>query len=472
MLLYTFNFFIFFAFVFILFWKIPKRFQWFLLLLSGYYFYASWKPAYLGIIILTTLINFYCAIAIEKQRNHKYLYLLTALILNLGALFIFKYFNFFSLTINQISGIVIPQFKILLPIGISFYTLQIIGYLIDVFRGKIKAERNLRYFALFTCFFPQLFAGPIERGYTLLPQLKKEKKFDYAQIADGAKLFAFGLFKKMVIADNLGIVVDRVFNALPEYKGLSLILVILFYSWQIYMDFSGYTDMARGVAKMVGINLIENFNLPYLSSSIRDFWRRWHISFSSWLKDYVYIPLGGSKKGLFRTITNTIIVFTVSGLWHGAAWNFIFWGFLHGISISLERLLKTVVGNFSIPKPLKIIYAYCLISIFWVFFRAQSIQDAFYILRNSLVGIRNIFSFDYLSASIFHLFAFNYIEIVIVFGLLLTAIFLEFLQSRITFFKLLDRQPTLIRYAIYALIVFIIIQLRNAQIKEFIYAQF
>ncbi|HUQ85784.1 MAG TPA: MBOAT family O-acyltransferase [Candidatus Limnocylindrales bacterium] len=470
MLLYSFSFFVFFAVIFILFWKIPKKFQWVLLLFASYYFYGSWKPAYLGIIIVTTLVSYYCAIAIAKQKRYKGRYLFLALFVNLGFLFIFKYFNFFSITLNQLGNFSLPQFKILLPIGISFYTLQIIGYLVDVYKGKAQAETHIGHFALFAAFFPQLSAGPIERSTSLLPQLKKQHTFNYEQVASGARLFTLGLFKKMVIADNLSLVVDRVFSSLPDYKGVSLIIVIIFYTWQIYMDFSGYTDMARGVAKMIGINLTENFNLPYLATSIQDFWRRWHISFSSWLRDYVYFPLGGSRKGLLRTTINTLIVFILSGLWHGAAWTFVVWGILHGLGVSLERIMKKLFGTrVNIPNFLKVFYTYCTISIFWVFFRAPTISDALYILRNSFVGLKNFISVNYLWASIEHLFAFNTVEIVIVFGLLIIAIFLELLQSKISIIQLINRQPAFVRIATYAILIFLIIQLRNSQIKEFIY---
>lgn len=473
MLLYSFSFLIFFTLVFVLFWKIPKRFQWIFLLASGYYFYGSWKPAYLGLILLTTIISYYAAIAMRRYANYKARLLLLALLFNLGALFIFKYFNFFSLSINQFFDLTLPQFKILLPIGISFYTLQITGYLLDVYKGKIQPEKHLGFFALFACFFPQLSAGPIERANSLLPQLKKERVFEYGQVAEGAKLFAFGLFKKMVIADNLGIIVDRGFSTLPDYKGISLIFIMFFYTWQIYMDFSGYTDMARGVAKMVGINLMENFNLPYLASSVQDFWRRWHISFSSWLRDYIYFPLGGSREGLMRTIINTLIVFTLSGLWHGASWNFILWGLLHGIAISTERILKKIAGSrIAIPHIVKILYAYTLITIFWIFFRSPTTQDALYILQNSLVGLKNFISIDYIWASLNHLFGFNPAEIIITVGLVLIAISLELIQRKASLFQTLSRQPALIRFTIYVLIVFMIIQLRNSQIKEFIYIQF
>lgn len=473
MLLYSFSFFVFFAIVFILFYKIPQKLKWTLLLLSSYYFYASWKPAYLGIILLTTIVSYLAALQMQKRKDHRTFFLFSALIINLGLLFLFKYFNFFSLTLDQIGIFHLPQFKILLPIGISFYTLQVIGYLLDVYRGKVKPEKHLGYFALFTCFFPQLLAGPIERSTTLLPQLKKLQKFNYGNVADGVKLFGIGLFKKLVIADNLGVIVDRGFESLPEYKGISLILLIFFYTWQIYMDFSGYTDMARGVAKMIGINLLDNFNLPYLASSIQDFWRRWHISFSSWLRDYIYFPLGGNRKGLIRTIINTLIVFVISGLWHGAAWNFVVWGILHGMAISVERVLKQFVGEkIVLPKLIRIFYAYILISVFWVFFRSLSLNDALYILRNSIVGIKNFTSVDYIWSSTSQLFLFNTIEIIITFGVILIAISLELLQRKSTIVQIINRQPALIRYLIYALIICAILQLRNAQIQEFIYTQF
>ena len=475
MLLYSFSFFVFFFLVFVLFWKLRKQFQWIILLLASYYFYVSWKPAYLGIIILTTLICYFCAKAIESTKNNKKFYLFLALIFSLGSLFIFQYLDFFSITVNQVFGFSLPQFKILLPLGISFYTLTVIGYMIDVYKGKIKPEKHLGHFALFVSFFPKITAGPIERGANLLPQLKKKFVFDYALVSEGARLFMLGLFKKMVIADNLGIIVDRGFGSLSDYKGLSLILIIFFYSWQIYMDFSGYTDMARGIGKMLGINLMENFNLPYLSSSIQDFWRRWHISFSSWLRDYIYFPLGGNRKGLIRTVINTLIVFTISGLWHGAGWTFIIWGVLHGLGLSFERVLKALYANrltIKIPNILKIAYAYCLISIFWVFFRSPTINDAIYILRNAPVGLKHFLSPNYLWASLMQLFVFDRIEMIITFGVVLIAILLEIMQRKTSILKIVSKQPMIVRFTIYILVIFMIIQLRNANIPAFIYTQF
>jgi alginate O-acetyltransferase complex protein AlgI len=473
MLLYSFSFFTFFIIVFILFWKAKQNLKLFLLLLASFYFYFSWIPAYLGILIISTLVCYFSALKIQKTTKHKIYYLYFALFVNLGFLFIFQYLNFFTYNLNNFINIPLPQFKLLLPIGISFFTLTLISYMLDVYKGKIKAENNLLHFSLFVSFFPKIIAGPIERADNFLPQLKQEFEFRYTDISDGAKLFLLGLFKKMVIADNLAIVVDRVFNSLPEYKGLSLIIVIILFSWQIYMDFSGYTDMARGVAKMLGINLLENFNLPYLSTSIQNFWKKWHISFSSWLKDYLYIPLGGSRKGLIRTIINTLIVFLISGLWHGASWTFIVWGLLHGIAISCERIFKlTPLYKFTFPNTIKILYAYTLVSIFWIFFRSPNLFDAIYILENSLKGIRFITSPAYIYASLMQLFNYNRPEMIITFSILFIAIFFEIIQSRYNLITLISKQNIFIRYSIYILAVFLILQLRSAEIPEFIYQRF
>ena len=473
MVLYSFSFFVFFFLVFVLYWKNRKDFQWIILLLASYYFYASWQPAYLGMIIITTLICYFCALAIRKKPDYKKLYIFLAIIFSLGALFIFKYFDFFSITVNQVFGLSLPQFKNLVPLGISFYTLQLIGYMIDVYKGRIKPERHLGRFALFVSFFPKITAGPIERGANLLPQLSKKHVFDYEQVSEGVKLFTLGMFKKMVIADNLGLIVDRGFSFLPLYKGVSLVLIVFFYSWQIYMDFAGYTDMARGIGKMVGINLMENFNLPYLSNSIQDFWRRWHISFSSWLRDYLYFPLGGNRKGISRTVINTLIVFAISGLWHGASWTFIIWGFLHGTGISIERVLKSLIKKpIFIPNILKILYAYFMITLFWIFFRSPTVSDAIYILRNSLVGLKHFYSINYLYASLMQLFVYDRTEMIITFGAVFIAIFLEILQRKTHILQIIGRQRVFIRYAIYILIIFMIIELRNADISVFIYQQF
>lgn len=345
--------------------------------------------------------------------------------------------------------------------------------MLDVYKGKIKPEKHLGYFALFLCFFPQLSAGPIERAQELLPQLKKTHDYNYLQVVSGLKLFTFGLFKKLVIADNLAIIVDRVFNSLPNYQGFSLVVVVILFSWQIYADFSGYTDMSRGIARMLGINLVENFNTPYLATSVRDFWRRWHMSLSRWFMDYVYIPLGGSRKGLARTCFNVLIVFTVVGIWHGAAWNFVVWGSFMGTVMAGERLAEKLVGvRIRLPILLKIAYTYTMVSISWIFFRANNLSDAVYVIKHTLVGLKNFISLNYLWATLSQLFITNKIEMLITFGLLLIAICIEVISNKTTFGQIVRKQPAVIRFAIYVLLILAIVQLRNADIKEFIYVRF
>lgn len=475
MLFNTFPFLLFFIFVFVLYWKIPKKFQWIVLLLASYYFYGSWKPAYLGLILATTIINYVSAIAIHDSQQHKKRYLLLALICNLGILFLFKYFNFFAFSLDQLFHslhwqFTLPQFKLLLPLGISFYTFQVIGYVIDVYRGVLQPEKHFGRFALFVCFFPQVASGPIERGGELLPQIKKTHIFAYPQIVSGLKLFTLGLFKKMVIADNIAVVVDHAFGSLPDYKGLSLIITMFLFTWQIYTDFSGYTDMARGIARMLGFDLVENFNTPYLATSVRNFWQRWHMSLSRWLKDYLYIPLGGSRGGLGKTCLNILIVFTLCGLWHGASWNFVIWGMFHGVVMAAERLIGKKT-DFHIPTVLKIAYTYSLVSISWIFFRSQTISDALYIIRYAFVGYKNFIHPEYVWASVSQLFVTNKVEMIITVGLLLIAIVLEIIP-RTSLTQLLKKQPAAIRFALYILLVLMIIHLRNANIKQFIYVLF
>lgn len=478
MLLNTFPFLVFFVFVFVLYWKIYKKGQWLILLLASYYFFGSWKPAYLGLILLTTVINYFSAQAICRFPKRKKQLLVLALLFDLGVLFFFKYLNFFTYSLDQFTNlwhlkVYLPQFKLLLPIGISFYTFQTIGYMLDVYKGKVKPEKHLGYFALFVCFFPQLSAGPIERAGELLPQLKKTHHYEYLQVVSGLKLFSFGLFKKLVIADNLAIVVDRVFNSLPNYQGFSLVVAVLLFSWQIYADFSGYTDMSRGVARMFGIELVENFNSPYLATSVRDFWRRWHMSLSRWFMDFVYIPLGGSRKGLSRTCINILIVFMIVGIWHGAAWNFVVWGAFHGILMAMERLSSKLFGNrIRLPILLKIAYTYSMVSFSWIFFRANNFTDAVYVIEHGVVGLKSYINFNYLWATLNQLFITNKIEMLITFGLFLTAICIEVISNRTSLGQIIKKQPAVIRYIIYVFLILTIVHLRNANIKEFIYVRF
>lgn len=280
--------------------------------------------------------------------------------------------------------------QVLLPVGISFYTFQTLSYVIDVYRARVQAEKHFGIYAAFISFFPQLVAGPIERTTNLLPQIKKENHFDYEQASYGMKLMAWGFFKKIVIADTLAIYVDAVYSDVYNYQGMVFVLATFFFAVQIYCDFSGYSDIAIGCAKLFGINLMSNFKSPYFSSSVKEFWSRWHISLSTWFRDYVYIPLGGSRVGAWRHKANLLITFLGSGLWHGANWTYVIWGGVHGIAQILENVLHfDTKSNKKIYNAVRMCIVFAFVAFVWVFFRAQSIQDAVFVIGHSLTGIGN-----------------------------------------------------------------------------------
>jgi len=478
MLFNSLNFFFFFILVFFLYWIIPKQKRWIVLLASSYYFYSFWNLGSVFLLGSVTLLNFIGAIQLEKSKHRKKILLFYLVASNLALLFVFKYFNFFTHNLNQLFQLTptkfnLPTLNLILPIGISFYIFQSLGYLIDVYNQKISSEKNLGQFAFFLSFFPKIIAGPIEKSSHLLPQLKITQEFSYKNTVSGLQLFTLGLFKKMVIADNLALIVNQVFDNLTIYKGFSLVFVLILYSWQIYSDFSGYTDMARGLARVFNINLIKNFNHPYLSTSVRDFWRRWHISLSTWLKDYLYIPLGGSRHGIIKTITNTLIVFILCGLWHGSSWNFVIWGTLHGVMISFERLKDYFFKKrFKIPNFISIIFTYSFITFSWIFFRSETINDSLYILRNFSLGLKNFLSISYISASLTQIFKSNSLEMIITLSLLFIFIIYEYLSAKFNLVKIFKQQPVFIRYSIYIITIMAITHLRDANIAKFIYTQF
>ena len=408
------HFAVFLPLVFALYWSLPHRFRWFLLLLSSYYFYMSWNAKYVFLILFTTVISYAAAILLEENPRHgrRKLILGGTLIACLGVLLLFKYGNFLLESIaGLLSVFAIPfhpvTLRLLLPVGISFYTFQTLSYVIDVYRGRIKAERHFGIYATFVSFFPQLVAGPIERSENLLPQIKAEHQFDYDQASYGMKLMTWGFFKKMVIADNLALYVDRIYNNVLQYYGFSLILATVFFTIQIYCDFSGYSDIARGAAKLMGIELMENFKSPYFSTSIREFWKRWHISLSTWFRDYVYIPLGGNRVKKWKRSLNLLTTFLLSGLWHGANWTFVIWGGVHGgaqlleDALQIRSLRETAKGNETdISQPPKHVWrnriffvirtglVFAFVSLAWAFFRAQTLTEALHIFHHALDGIQ------------------------------------------------------------------------------------
>ena len=337
-----------FGLVCLLYWIIPQKFRWFLLLVTSYLFYMSWEPIYIVLILFSTSIDYFLCrfLTGSEVLKKRKIGLALSIILNVGLLVVFKYYNFFQDTFVDLLNVFDIHYEgnkstLLLPIGISFYTFQTMSYSIDVYRKNFRIEKHFGKFALYVSFFPQIIAGPIERASHLLHQLnKKELAFRISNLKDGLLLFIWGLFKKVVVADNLRVLVDHVFNNENHQNSGSIILALFAFTVQLYADFSGYSDMAIGTSKMLGINLNINFRTPYFSKSITEFWRRWHITLSTWLRDYVFFPLGGSKVSNVITLRNILIVFLLSGLWHGASWNFIIWGGVHGVIVVIEKIMK------------------------------------------------------------------------------------------------------------------------------------
>jgi len=392
------EFLVFLPIVFGLYWgfrNLGFTYQNILLLIASYIFYGWWDWRFLSLIAISTLADYFLGLKIYQERNDqkKKLFLFLSLFVNLGLLGFFKYFNFFIDSLRDSLALLDIEFhtltlEIVLPVGISFYTFQTLSYSIDIYYDKIKPTRDFIGFSTFVCFFPQLVAGPIERASNLLPQFLSPRTFDYEKAIQGITLIIYGMFKKIIIADRLAIYVDSVFGDIPNANTISLTLGVIFFSIQIYCDFSGYSLIARGTAKLLGFDLMINFKRPYLASSIADFWRRWHISLSTWFRDYVYIPLGGNRVSLARNYYNLMIVFLVSGLWHGANWTFVIWGGLHGIF----QIIYVGYRQFINPNPKEsklntwgnILLVYTLVCFTWIFFRAESL-DAAYLYISKLV---------------------------------------------------------------------------------------
>lgn len=383
--------------VFLLYWFATKgnlKLQNILLLVSSYFFYACWDYRFLFLLIFSTLLDYSTGIKMfnANSKTNKRFWLWLSIIINLGFLGVFKYYNFFITSFAQglsLVGLKInyTTLKVILPVGISFYTFHGLSYVIDIYHNKIKPEKNFIDYSVFVSFFPLLVAGPIERATHLLPQIQQKRTFDYAKAADGLRQILWGLFKKMVIADTCAEYANQIFNNPDSYNGSAHLLGALFFTFQIYGDFSGYSDIALGTARLFGIDLLRNFAFPYFSRDIAEFWRRWHISLSSWFRDYLYIPLGGSKGGTWMKVRNTFIIFLVSGFWHGANWTFIAWGLLNALYIMPSVFFNTNRDNLEIvakgklfptlKEVLSIGITFSLTVVAWIFFRADSISHAF-----------------------------------------------------------------------------------------------
>lgn len=481
MLFNSFEFLVFFPCVIALYFALPHRFRWMFLLAASYYFYMCWKAEYLILIILSTAVDYYASIQMnkytEKRQRKPFLYL--SLIINLGVLFGFKYFNFFNESVNAVFDQLnifynVPAFDVLLPVGISFYTFQTLSYTIDVYKGRLNPERHFGIFALYVSFWPQLVAGPIERPQNLLHQFYEKHSFNYENVTNGLKLMAWGFFKKMVIADRIASLVDPVFNNPQAHEGVTHMFATVAFAFQIFCDFSGYSDIAIGAALVMGFKLMKNFDSPYWATSISQFWHKWHISLSTWFRDYVYIPLGGNRVVKWRWYYNLFITFTVSGLWHGANWTFVAWGAFHGLLLIFENLipqsLKSILAdNSSLPlrilkRSYQTIFTFILVCIGWVFFRANNIEDAFLILGKMAHPSLNI-DVAFLSA---HTAKFAVLAIILMMGVQLVR---ELSGKSIR--NLVSEQPMIVRWPMYISLVLVILFFGSFHSQsEFIYFQF
>lgn len=416
---------VFFPIITLLYFLFPKKIRMYWLLIVSYYFYMSWNVKYGLLLFASTLVTYLCGIGMEKvkekcpenrQRRLKLTMVFSSLIINFGFLFYFKYTNFAIDNINSVLAklgvqLQCPRFDIVLPVGISFFIFQAVGYTVDVYRDEIKAEKNFFRYALFVSFFPQLVAGPIERSKNLLTQLKEPGSFDVDNAKNGLLTMAYGLFMKIVVADNIAAAIDPVFDNPEGYAGTAILFAVILFAFQIYCDFNGYTQIAIGSAGILGFKLNPNFDTPYMGLSVKDFWRRWHISLTSWFRDYLYIPLGGNKKGKVRKQVNTMIVYLCSGLWHGAGWHYIIWGALNGLFSVIEDVFKPVKNRIAniikldteafMYKLAKRLITFVLIDFTWLFFRAVNLQSAVYMLKEIVSDFRPVWFLNFEFASFF-----------------------------------------------------------------------
>jgi D-alanyl-lipoteichoic acid acyltransferase DltB (MBOAT superfamily) len=486
MLFNSLQFLVFFVVVTTAYFALPVKHRWWLLLTASCYFYMVFVPVYILILAFTIVIDYFAGLLIAGSRGRaRRLYLLASLVANIGVLAIFKYYNFLNDNLTALLGTwavqnPFPALTILLPIGLSFHTFQAMSYTIEVYRGDQEAERHFGIYALYVMFYPQLVAGPIERPQNLLHQFRERFPFDYRRIADGLRLMGWGLLKKAVVADRLAQVVDEAYRNPGAHPGSGLFVATVFFAFQIYCDFSAYSDMARGAARVMGFHLMRNFDVPYLATNIQEFWRRWHISLSTWFRDYLYFPLGGSRGPLLRVCLNLFIVFTVSGLWHGANWTYVIWGALHGAYLIVFLLGRRAVSSlpFRIPAPAGLVkvvgfgLTFFAVITAWVFFRANHVSDAFYIVTHMYSGlwesIGNVLQGQHPRLGL---------DIdragLLLSGFLIVALLaLEGLNRRFQLGRRVAEAPFAVRWLLYYALVLTIIFMGVFEQRQFIYFQF
>ncbi|MCF8325308.1 MAG: MBOAT family protein [Leadbetterella sp.] len=476
MLFNSFEFILFFPIVTFLFFVFPYKYRWMLLLSSSCVFYAFFKWEYIFILLFTIIIDYYAGIWIHKTQGVKRKWALaTSLVANIGVLALFKYYYFIIDNFNAVSYKINqthydPLWHFILPIGLSFHTFQAMSYTIEVYRGNQKVERNFGIYALYVMFYPQLVAGPIERPQNVLHQFYEKFDFDYNRVKSGLRLMLWGMFKKVVIADNLSVFVDQVYGDLGKYQGTPLLIATIFYSIQIFCDFSGYSDIALGSARVMGFKLMKNFDRPYAAKSISEFWKRWHISLSTWFRDYLYIPLGGNRVNTLRKYFNLFLIFMVSGLWHGASWNFVIWGALHGFYQIMGQLTKNFQTKFfglfgnKLSAILQNIMTIALVVFAWIFFRATKFSDAKYVIKNIFAGSSHSFK------EIISLIGTQNLIVVLI-GIFILE-FVHRIQNKQDMGLWVENRPKWQRWSIYYFFLFFIITYGYFGEVQFIYFQF
>ncbi len=493
MLFNSISFLVFFPFTTLIYFLLPHKFRWLFLLLASSYFYIHFVPVYILVLIVLILLDYTMAILIKKYPGKKKLFLIFSLIGNIGLLAFFKYFNSANLYLGELFrglgySYQFSSITLLLPLGLSFHTFQSMSYIIEVYKGRQKVQKDIGIYSLYVMFYPQLVSGPIERPQNLMHQFFTKHQFKYYRIVYGLRLMLWGLFKKIVIADNLAAFVNNVYQYPRAYSGEVLILATLFFSIQIYCDFSGYSDIAIGAAKVLGFKLTKNFDNPYFATSIEKFWRRWHISLTSWFRDYVYIPLGGSRNKESRTYINLLIVFLISGAWHGSGATFLIWGFLHGTALVLHRVFvknkRQILKLFPFGKSIfrrrfSIIITFSYVTFAWIFFRASNLQDALYIsgtvFMYPVVLIYNLTQAGFSEiANVTYKSTINFTTtnflVALFFSLLIW--YLHFFGKIKNFVSLTSKKHKLLRWAVYSLLVLSILNFGQRNETPFIYFQF
>lgn len=470
--------------VFPLYFATRHSWRWLLLLVASYFFYAQTEASYILLIAFSTLVDYLVALGLERTETDHLLrrrvLLACSVCANLGVLFLFKYANLFSRAATDLATVLgipvqLASFEFILPVGISFYTFQSMAYTIDVYRGRLPAQRRLGIFATYVALFPQLVAGPIERATNMLPQFALKFSFDYDRVVSGLRLVLWGVFKKAVIADRLAIYVNAVYGDIEAYTGLSLILAAIFFTFQVYCDFSGYSDIAIGLARVMGFRLMENFRRPFLATSVSELWRRWHISLSTWFRDYVYISLGGNRRGLARQLLNVFLVFTLSGLWHGANWTFAIWGAMHGIVAAIETVFNTkkirLLPDNSLCHAIKFIYPGLFLTFSLIIFRSASLEETGYVLQH-------LFDFSRGFSALTDPFAAGLLpqrlEFALSVGLIGGLLLIDWIDERRGIEALVAAMPTVGRWATYYLLLMAVYfsLFYHSTTQEFFYFQF